>query len=154
MSCCNFGREDEEYLHSEAQRRFFEGLSRRFCHLGFQPKTAKAEYLERLNRLARVLMGSEEELYPLKAASLLERSSSPLSKEVVYVLDLLVSLLEKLLLYRLNGPEGREPLEVELNAVMELFGYPFKSAELHSKLELALNGLLTALYNFTEEGDD
>jgi len=154
MSCCNFGREDEEFLFSEKLKRFFEGIDPSFGETTFKVETKREGYLKRFEAFRRAFLGAPEEPFLEAAVGLFGREFAVNGQLAAVVENLFFPFLERLLFFKVNAPEGESELEGALSLLEELLELKVKGLSLESRVELSLNALTRLLYELTEAEDD
>ena len=113
MGCCEFGREDELFPFEEEAVRFIEGIDPKWSlNRSFSVPGWKERATSRLSKFRNALCGTEEEEKLEYLERLIERQATPeTAHRWLFVLEsYLFPLLERLVFYRANAPEGEEAL--------------------------------------------
>ncbi len=122
--CCNFGREDELFPFEEEALKYIEGINPNW-RIGreFSIPSWKEEIGKRLKSFENVLCGSEEEE---KVKYIREKlfHLNPSKEEFIHIMYLidrfLFPLLERLVFFKANAPEGEEELRLIVEEIEAL----------------------------------
>ena len=153
MGCCNFGREDELFPFEEEANRFIEGILPQWkIEREFNVETKKGELLKFLSSVRNSLIGYPEEGKLRYLEKLLEKPVPEENRSVFFYIseNYLIPFLKRLVYYRANEPEGFKELLFLADEILRELSTFRKSLNDGEKVELALDVLISALYQQME----
>ena len=153
MGCCDFGKEDELFPFEEEAKRFIEGLLPQWkLEREFSIETKKGELLRFLSSVRNALIGYPEEGKLRYLEKLLKRPISEESRMAFFYIseNYLIPFLRRLVYYRANEPEGFKELLFLADEILKDLSTFRKSLNDEEKVELALDVLISALYQQME----
>ncbi len=152
MGCCNFGREDDFFPFEEEARRFVEGIFPRWSvNREFRIETKRGELRRFVSSVKNSLLGYPEEEKLSYLECLLERPVPEENRQTFFYIsqNYLIPFLKRLVYYRANEPEGFEDLLFLADEILKELS-TFKKLLREERVELALDVLISALYNQLE----